>query len=332
MAEPKGIMICGEIIDGKLNSITTEILGCGRKLADTLQEEVICVLIGNQLGEAPKKAIAYGAEKVYTVDDPLFKEYQTDSYIAAMAKLVKDVSPRIVLFGQTSIGRDLAPRLAFKLGVSLSMDCLELSINPSTKLLEQTKPVYGGNARAIYTSETIPQMATVRQKAMSPIDPNESRKGEIIPTKAEIDSSQIKTRLLETVKEQVAGIKLEDATVIVSGGRGIGGPDGFKQLEELAKILKGAVGASRPPCDNKWVPETVQVGLTGKIVAPEVYIAIAVSGASQHLAGCSGSKNIIAINKDPEANIFKEARFGVVGDWKQVLPAFTQKAKELLAG
>lgn len=332
MAEPKGVMIFGETIDGNLSSITTEILGCGQRLASDLKEELSCVLIGNQLGEAPKKAIAYGADKVYTIDDALFKEYLTDSYVAAMAKLAKDILPRILLFGQTSIGRDLAPRLAFKLGVSLSMDCLELNINPSTKLLEQTKPVYGGNARAIFTSEAIPQMATVRQKAMSPLSLDESRKGEIIPFKAEIDSSQIRTKLIETVKEQVAGIKLEDAAVIVSGGRGIGGPDGFKQLEELAKILKGAVGASRPPCDNKWMPETSQVGLTGKIVTPEVYIAVAISGASQHLAGCSGSKNIIAINKDPEANIFKEARFGVVGDWKQVLPALTQRVKELLAG
>jgi electron transfer flavoprotein alpha subunit len=332
MAESKGIMIYGETTDGKLSSITTEILGCGRKLAETLQEEVICVLIGSQLEETPKKAITYGADKVYTVDDPLFKEYQTDSYVAATAKLVKDLSPRIILFGQTAVGRDLAPRLAFKLAVSLTMDCMELNINPGTKFLELTKPVYGGNARAIYTSEVIPQMATVRQKAMTPLEPNESRTGDIIPVKVEIDPSQIKTKLIQTVKEQVAGIKIEDAPVVVAGGRGIGGADGFKQLEELAKILKGAVGASRPPCDNKWLPDTAQVGLTGKIVTPELYIAIAISGASQHLAGCSGSKNIVAINKDPEANIFKEARFGVVGDWKQVLPAFTQKVKELLAG
>ena len=175
-------------------------------------------------------------------------------------------------------------------------------------------------------------MATVRQKAMAPLEPNESRKGEIIPIKVELDPAKIRTKVLETVKEEVAGIKLEDAQAIVTGGRGIGGPEGFKQLEELAKVLKGAVGASRPPCDNKWVPDTMQVGLTGKIVTPELYIAVGVSGASQHLAGCSGAKNIIAINKDPEANIFKEARFGVVGDWKQVLPAFTEKVKELLAG
>jgi electron transfer flavoprotein alpha subunit len=332
MAEYKGIMVYGEIVEGKLSSITTEILGCGRRLADELKEELSCILVGETLGDAPKKAIAFGADKVYTAEDPLLKEYQTDSYVAVMEKAVKDISPRVLLLGQTSVGRDLAPRLAFRLGVTLSMDCMELSIDPAAKQLQQTRSVYGGNARATFTSEIFPQIATVRQKAMTPLAPDESRKGEIVPIKVELDPAKIRTKVLETVKEEVAGIKLEDAQAIVTGGRGIGGPDGFKQLEELAKVLKGAVGASRPPCDNKWVPDTMQVGLTGKIVTPELYIAVGVSGASQHLAGCSGAKNIVAINKDPEANIFKEARFGVVGDWKQVLPALTEKVKELLAG
>ncbi|MBC8273743.1 MAG: electron transfer flavoprotein subunit alpha/FixB family protein [Chloroflexi bacterium] len=332
MAEHKGIMVYGELVEGKISSITTELLGCGRRLADELKEDLLCILVGNKLDEAPKKAIALGADKVYTAEDPLLKEYQADSYVAVMEKAVTDISPRILLFGQTSVGRDLAPSLAFRLGTSLSMDCIELSIDPGTKLLQQTRPVYGGNARATFTSEAFPQMATVRKKAMSPLEPNESRKGEITPLKVELDPAKVRTKVLETVKEEVTGVKLEDAQAIVTGGRGIGSPDGFKQLEELAKALKGAVGASRPPCDNKWVPDTMQVGLTGKIVTPELYIAVGVSGASQHLAGCSGAKNIIAINKDPEANIFREARFGVVGDWKQVLPAFSEKVKELLAG
>ncbi len=332
MADAKNLVIFGEITNGDLSSITKEILGSGRKLADELKESLICVLIGNNLGEMPQKAISHGADKVYAVDDPVFKDYQTEPYVAALAKIAQEISPRILLFGQTSAGRDLAPRLAFRLGVSVSMDCLELAFNSGTKLFELTKPVYGGNARAVFTSESMPQMATIRQKAMSPLEPDSSRKGEIIPYKVEIDPASIKAKLVDTVKEKVAGIKLEDATVIVSGGRGIGSPDGFKQLEELAKLLKGAVGASRPPCDNKWISDTAQVGLTGKIVTPEVYIAVAISGASQHLAGCSGAKNIIAINKDPEANIFKEARYGVVGDWKQVLPAFTKRIRELLAG
>lgn len=332
MAEPQGVLVYGEIIDGKLASITTEILGCGRKLAEELKEGLFCVLLGSKLGEAPQDAIAYGADKVYTVEDPLLADYQTDSYVAVMENVIKDISPRIVLLGQTSIGRDLAPRLAFRLDVSAATDALELSIDPGTKLLQQTRSVYGGNARATFVSEAIPQIATVRQKAMTPLEPDAGKKGEIVPLKVELDPTKIRTKVLQTVKEEVAGIKLEDAQTVVTGGRGIGGPEGFKQLEELAKALKAAIGASRPPCDNGWVPDTMQVGLTGKIVTPELYIAVGISGSSQHIAGCSGAKTIVAVNKDPEANIFKEARFGVVGDWKQVIPAFTEKVKELLAG
>jgi electron transfer flavoprotein alpha subunit len=192
-----------------------------------------------------------------------------------------------------------------------------------------TKPVYGGNAQSVQVCDVDPQIATVRSKAMTPLARDESRKGEIITMSAGIDPASVRTRLLER-KIESTGIKLEDAHVIVTGGRGIGGPDGFKQLEELARILKGAVGASRPACDNKWVPDSLQVGLTGKIVSPDLYIAVAVSGSSQHLSGCSGSKVIVAINKDAEANIFKVAHFGIVADWKKALPAFTNKVKELV--
>jgi electron transfer flavoprotein alpha subunit len=240
--------------------------------------------------------------------------------------------PQILILGQTSIGRDLAPRLAFRLETAASMDCVELAIDPASKLMLQTKPVYGGNALAIFTGETYPQIATVRAKAMSPLERDTSRQGEIITIEAGLDPSAIRTKVLERVIEEVEGIKLEDAVAIVSGGRGIGNAEGFKQLEELAKMLNGAVGATRPPCDNGWVPDGWQVGLTGKIVAPDLYIAVALSGSSQHMSGCSGSKNIIAINKDPEANIFKQAHFGIVEDWKKVIPAFTEKVKELLAG
>ena len=333
MAENKGILVCGETIDSKLASITTELLGCGRKLADDLKEDLSCVLIGENVGESGKEAITFGAEKVYTVEDPLLKEYQADTYIQVLEKLVKDNSPRIVLFGQTSMGRDLAPRLAFRLEVSLSTDCLDLTVDPNTKLVMQTRPVYGGNAQATFTSEAMPHIVTVRAKAMSALEPDASKKGEIIPTQISIDTAKVRTKVLESVKEEVAGMKLEDAPVIVCGGRGMGGPDPFKTtLKELADLLHGAVGASRPPADNGWVPEAMHIGLTGKIVAPDIYIAIAISGASQHIAGCTGTKHLIAINKDPEANIFKEAEFGVVGKYEEVLPAFTDKPKEILAG
>ncbi len=333
MAENKGILICGELADGKLASITTELLGCGRKLADNLKEDLSCLLASDSVGDASKEAIAFGADKVYVVEHPALKEYQADSYMQVAEKLVKEISPRIIFMGQTSMGRDLAPRLAFRLGTGLTTDCLDLSIDTETKLLVQTRPVYGGTAQAIFSSELMPQMATVRTKAMSPLERDDSRKGEVIPTKIDIDTSKLGAKILETIKEEAEGIKLEDAPVIVCGGRGMGGPEPFQTvLKELADLLHGAVGASRPPADNGWVPESFHIGLTGKIVAPDIYIAIALSGASQHTAGCSGSKHIIAINKDPEANIFRESEFGVVGKYEEVVPAFTNKLKELLAG
>ncbi|MDD5127124.1 MAG: electron transfer flavoprotein subunit alpha/FixB family protein [Dehalococcoidales bacterium] len=332
MADNKGVMVFCEVANGKLAGIATEGLGAGRKLADALGEELAAVLIGTGVSALAEEAIKYGANKVYVVDDPLLNEYHNDAFIAVMDKVARQANPQIILMGQTSIGRDLAPRLAFRLGTSATLDCIELAIDPATKRLLQTKPVYGGNARAIFTMDTNPQIATTRIKAMTPLAPDAARKGEVIKVDAGLQPSAIKAKMLQKVKEEIEGIKLEDAQIVISGGRGIGGPDGFKVLAELAKPLKAATGASRPPCDNGWVPSTMQVGLTGKIIAPEVYFAIAISGSSQHMSGCSGSKNIIAINKDPEANIFREARFGVVGDWKKVVPALTTKVKELVSG
>jgi len=331
MAENKGVLVLCETKEGKLASISTELLGGGRKLADDLGQELSAVLVGSGVANLAQEATAYGADKVYVVDDPLLKDYQTDSYVPVMEKVVGQAMPQVLIMGQTSIGRDLAPRLAFRLNTAVSLGCLELAIDPQSKKLLQTKPVYGGNAQAVFITESFPQIATVRPKAMVPLAPDQSRKGEVIKVDASLDASAIRTKVLEKVPEEVAGIKLEDAEVVVGGGRGIGSAEGFAQLEEIAKLLKGAVGATRPPCDNGWAPAGAQVGLTGKIVTPELYIAVALSGSSQHMSGCSGSKTIVAINKDPEANIFREARFGVVGDWKKIVPAFTEKLKELLA-
>lgn len=331
MPDNKGVMILAETAAGKLATIATELLGAGRKLADDLGEELSAVLVGSDVSGLAQEVIAFGADKVYVVDDALLKDYQTDSYTAAVAKVVREAPPKVLLLGQTSIGRDLAPRLAFRLNTAVSLDCVELAIDPDSKQLLQTKPVYGGSARAIFTTDSLPQMATLRVKAGEPLARDDSRKGEVVNVDAGLDASTVRATVVETVLEEVKGIKLEDAAIIVSGGRGMGGPEGFKDLEELAKVLRGALGSSRPPCDNGWVPDTIQVGLTGKIVSPDVYIAVAISGSSQHLAGCGGSKIIVAINRDPEANIFKEAAFGVVGDWKKVIPAFQEKIKGLLA-
>lgn len=332
MADNKGVMVYGEATEEKLAAISTELLGCGRKLADELGQELSAVLVGSKISGLAQEAIAFGADKVYVVDDPLLENYQTDSYVPTMEKVMKQVMPQILIMGQTSIGRDLAPRLAFRMETAASLDCVDIAIDPDSKLLQQTRPVYGGNAQAIFTSESYPQIVTVRAKVMSPLERDDSRKGEVVNVEAGLDPAAIRTKVLEKVPEEVAGIKLEDAGVIIGGGRGIGNAEGFKQLEELATLMRGAVGASRPPCDNDWVSDGLQIGLTGKIVTPDLYIAVGLSGSSQHMSGCSGSKTIVAINKDPEANIFKVAHFGVVGDWKKVLPAFTNKVKELLAG
>jgi len=332
VAEYKGILICAETADGKLSGITLELLGCARKLAAQKGEEVAAVIVGAEVEGLAGEAIAYGADKVYVVDDPALRNFLSESYVPVLEKVVREVRPEIFLLGQTSMGRDLAPRLAFRLGTGVALDCIDLDLDPDSGNLLMTRPVYGGNARAIFTTDARPQMATIRAKAFSPLERDDSRKGEVIKIAAELDPSRVKARFVEKVKAEVTGVKLEDAPVVVSGGRGIGGPEGFRTLEELARLLKGAVGATRAAVDNGWWPSTHQIGLTGKIVTPDLYVAVALSGASQHMAGCSGSKVIVAINKDPEANIFKEAQYGVVGDYRQVLPAFIRKVKELVEG
>lgn len=331
MADYKGVLIFSELAQGKMMPLAAELLGIGRRLADELGEGVSAALLGSGVGDVAKELIAFGADKVYVVDDPLLEEYQNDAYTTVLEKICKEINPSIVLLGQTLVGRDIAPILSFKLETGLANDCVELSIDPETKAMLQTRPVYGGAARATVVCETArPQIATVRPKAMNPLERDDSRTGEIIALEAGLEPSMLRTRVVEVKKEQAEGIRLEDAEVVISGGRGLGSSEPFKQLEDLAKILGGVVGASRAACDSGYAPPSYQVGLTGKVVNPNLYVAIAISGASQHMAGCSGAKNIVAINKDPEANIFKEARFGVEGDWKQVLPSFIDMCRELI--
>ena len=329
MAEYKGVLVLAEVTDGRLSPMAMELLGCGRKLADDLREDLYAVLLGDGITNLAQSVISLGADRVYTIDDPALKDYNNGLYAQAMESAVKQLMPRILLLGQTSTGRDLAPSLAFRLETAAITDCIELVIDSDSRQLLQTKPVYGGNALATFTSECYPQIATVRAKAYSPPEPDTSRQGEVIAINAKLEPTAVK--ILERVSQIAEGVRLEDAAVVISGGRGIGSADGFKQLDELASLLNGAVGASRPPCDNDWIPSSAQIGLTGKIIAPDLYLAIAISGSSQHTSGCAGAKNIVAINKDPEANIFRIAHFGIVGDWKKVLPAFTGQIKELLA-
>ena len=330
MAEAKGVLVLGEVAGGELASVSQELLAAGRKIADDLGEELTMALLGASVEGVGQQAISYGADQVFAVTHPLLEQYQVDLYLAALETLCREASPNILLIARTEEGRELAPRLAFRLGVGLAQDCLEVSVDPAARRLLANRPVYGGNAVAVVSCNFTPQIAAVRPKVYEPLEADTSRQGRIVSFPVELESSQARTRVVQRVQEAATGIKLEDARVVVSGGRGLGGPGPFANLEELAKVLGGAVGASRAAVDSGWVPVSYQVGLTGKTITPDLYIMVAISGASQHMAGCSGAKVIVAINKDSEANIFREARYGVVGDWEQVIPAFAEAVRELV--
>ncbi len=327
MSDHKEVLAVCESVNGKLLPISTEVLSISSKLASELNTVLSTVIIGDQ--NAAGEAIAFGADKVYKVSNIESKSLENDTVTGILQTVVENIQPGIVVMGQDDMGREQAPFLAYHINACSTLDCINLEIKDFR--LIASKPVYGGNAIATFTCESEPYIVTIRSKAMAASEPDASRQGEIIDVEipAQLLSSRLKTT--DSVIEESTGIKLEDASIIVSGGRGIGASDGFKLLEELAQTLGGAVGASRPPCDNGWIADTAQVGLTGKIVAPELYIAVAISGSSQHMSGCSGARTIVAINKDKEANIFRHARFGIVGDWKKILPAFTNKIKELVS-
>jgi len=326
----KGVLVCGEIAEGKLAPVAIELLGLGRKLANELGEELSTLLMGSKAGGLGKEAIAYGADKVYVAEDGLLDQYNSDAYTQVAADLCRKALPSIMLLGHTDIGCDLAPRLNGRLGGGLAMDCLALSIDPATKLLVSTRPVFGGNAHATMVSKSVrPQMATLRPKTVPPAERNDSRQGQVIPVEGKIDPSALKVTVVDRIKEEVEGVKLEDAEVVVSGGRGIGSAQNFNMVRELAKVLGAAVGATRPACDEGWAAVSLQVGQSGKVVSPKVYIAVGLSGAMSHISGCLGSKVIVAINKDKEANIFNVAHFGIIADYKEVVPALTAKLKEL---
>ena len=329
MADGAGILVIGEFANGELASPTLEALAAGRALLGSLPGEHLSIVIaGPHVSDASDTAIAHGADVVYAIADSTLANPAAEAIVAAAEAAVKAANPRIVLGSKTILGRDVLPRLAFRLGTALAQDCTALTIDDSKRLLA-TRPTYGGNAVATVACLSIPSVAALRVKSVDAGEPDASRHGQLVPLSIDL-SNAIRVRSIERVEQTADGIRLEDARVVISGGRGLGGPEPFEQLEQLAKLMGGAVGASRAACDAGWVPSSYQVGLTGKTVTPELYIAVGISGASQHMAGCSNSRTIVAINKDTGANIFKDARFGVVGDWQKVLPAFMEQVHELL--
>jgi len=329
MAENNRVLILGELSKGKLSAGTRELLGGGRDLSDILGGMLSLILLGDGLKAAGEESIAYGADEVYLAENPELKNYQADAYLQILETTIKNINPEILLMGQTSMGRDLAPQLAYRFKTGIAMDCVHLDVEPDPCLLRMTRPVYGCKALAVMTCKTKPQMATVRCGAMKPKEPDESRKGKVEVIPAYIDESRVRTQVLGKVEKPADGIPLEIAQVVICGGRGMGSADSFSILDELAQLLGGTVGASRPPCDAGWISSTRQIGLTGKIVRPDLYIAVALSGSSQHMAGCSDSKVIVAINKDPEANIFSLAHYGIVGDYRQILPPFIRRVRQI---
>ena len=322
------ILVFGEIASGGLEPLTGEMLAA----AKGLQGEVGVALLGDGLDDLALEAIALGADKVFLAQDALLAQpASVDAQVAAFEQVCRQTGPKLVLVGRTELGRELGPRVAFRLGAGLAQDCVEVRLNTDTGRVVAVRPVYGGNALATVTfGDADPQFVVLRGKVYDEPVPDRSRTGEVVQIALKLDPSVVRTRRVETVRSESRGVKLEDASVVVTGGRGLGGPEGFAVLEELAGLLGGAVGASRPACDAGWVDHGYQVGLTGKTVAPDLYIAVGVSGASQHMAGCSGSKHIVAINRDAEANMFREAAYGVAGDWQKVLPAFIETVRELV--
>ncbi len=313
-----------------IQSISWELLGKGKELADKLGVKLCGVLLGNKIKDKTALIFERGADKVYLIDSPKLAAYQDEPYTGALVKLVEKYSPEILLCGATTMGRSLISRVAVRIKTGLTADCTGLDIDPKDKLLLQTRPAFGGNIMAtIITPHHKPQMATVRHKVMKEAERSPGRRGELIEEKIEDSLLSSRTKLLDIVEEIESTVNLSEADIIVSGGRGIGGPENFKMLEELALAIGGAVGASRAAVDSGWIPYSHQVGQTGKTVCPKLYIACGISGQIQHLIGMQSSKIIIAINKDPEAPIFKVATYGIVDDIFKVVPELTKAFKKI---
>jgi electron transfer flavoprotein alpha subunit len=330
MADGQGILVIGELAGRELALVTREALSAARSLSEALGgEPVSLVIAGTDLGDAPQQGIAGGADTVYAVVSPVLEGTPPDAVVAVAERAAQVALPRYVIGSKTLLGRDVLPRVAFRLGTALAQDCATLEVDSQQRLVA-TRPVYGGSAIAKVACLHTPAVAALRPKSVEPLEPDTSRTGEVKTLAIQLDDSVVKARVVDRTERPSEGIRLEDAKVVVSGGRGLGGPEGFEPLKDLASLLGGTVGASRAVCDAGWLPSSYQVGLTGKTVTPDLYIAVGISGASQHMAGCSSARAIVAINKDAGANIFKEARFGVAGDWQKVLPAFIDQLHELL--
>jgi len=321
----KDILVVAETEKGRPIPLVLELLGLGRRLSSETGGAVSAVTLGNPEPELASLLIAQGADRVFVLPDTEATEYyRSDIWLARMSEVLAKTSPRVILIGHTVLGTDLAPRLAFRLKVAIATGCEQVALNEKKLLV--TRPCFGNKAREVLSLNSSPSIATVRAKMHEPLDSDPGRHGEIVNLTAQSLRSAFLSKVISRNQEgAIDGVRLDTASIIVAGGRGLGGAEGFKVLEKLASVLGGAVGASRVACDLGWCPHSWQIGLTGKTVTPDLYIAVGISGASHHMAGCGNARAILAINSDPDAAIFKEARFGVVGDYKEIIPALMEE-------
>lgn len=324
----KGIWVFAEQREGQIKKVTYELLCAGRKIADGLGEELCAVLLGKGVAGLAAALGEYGADKVYVAESDALENYTTDGYTNVLAELVKQYEPSALLIGCTVLGRDLAAQVAQRVGTGLATDCTGLELENGQ--LTFTRPIYAGKAFVkSVCPEARPVMATIRPNVLPIDEPQAGRTAEVVAAPA--NTGDIRQVIKDIVRQVSERPELTEANIIVSGGRGMKGPENFKLLEDLADVLGAAVGASRAAVDAGWVSHSFQVGQTGKTVSPTLYIACGISGAIQHLAGMSSSKCIVAVNKDPEANIFKVADYGIVGDLFEVVPIFAEEFKKLLS-
>lgn len=325
----KGIWVFAEHSDGSIRKVTFEILSEARKIADKMGEELCAIIVGDQVEALAEKCGSYGADKVYVVENEALKDYTTEGYTKALVDLVKQHQPSILLGGDTVTGRDLFPRVSARLETGLAIDCMDIGLDDSNQFMVK-RPMYAGKAYAeVGFSDATPKMASIRPNVLIPGQPDESHKAEVIKVAAEINPDDIRAKVLEVIKIAGSKVDLTEAEIIISGGRGMKGPENFKILEEMAKVLNATVGASRAAVDAGWKDQSDQVGQTGKVVSPNLYIACGISGAIQHFAGMGTSKYIVAINKDPEAVIFGKCDYGVCDDLFKVVPKLTEEIKKL---
>lgn len=327
--EYNNIWVIGEQIDKHIHPVTVELIGEGRKLADKIGKELHVVIPGYEMKEVAEKMLHYGVDKVLYLEHELLKEFNTDGYAMSISDLILERKPEIVLVGATSIGRDLGPRIAARIGTGLTADCTKLEIDETDGKLLQTRPAFGGNLMAtIICPKNRPQMSTVRPGVMAKAQYSEEKKGELETIVPNLNKDMIRTELVDKIPAGAKKVNLIDAKIIVSGGRGLKDPSGFKLIRELAEALDGEVGSSRAAVDAGWIESIHQVGQTGTTVRPDLYIACGISGAIQHQAGMHDSKYIVAINKDPNAPIFEICDYGIVGDLFEVIPALIESLKE----